>query len=976
MKELCPGLPGQVDWIQVSNPVLQGSAMTLRPMSRVGMVIVLAALCGAALSAQGTAPAPAAGAAMSPAADNSRIAIDSSITVGRLPNGIRYYIKANNRPENRAELRLVINAGSVLEDDDQRGLAHFVEHMAFNGSKHFAKQEIGAFMEAIGMRFGPSLNAFTGFDDTTYVMQVPTNRPGIMERAFLVMEDWARNLTFDHDEIDKERGVIIEEWRLNRGATARMQDQVMPILLKGSRYSERIPIGTKESLEKFPYDRLIRFYRDWYRPDLMAVVAVGDFNPTAVEQMIKERFSAIPPALLARPRPNFEVPVQPGTSYAVITDKEMPAATIALYNKLPMREQATVSSYRQRIVDHLYAGMLNDRLAELSQKPDPPFIAANVDRSIFIRTLEAASFTAIAQPAGIERALEAMIVESERLARYGFTPAEFEREKRSLLRVYEQAVTEKATQDSAPLAEEYIRNFLVDESIPGIAWEYEQHQKFLPGITLDEVNALAHEWYGDRNRVVVVFAPDKPGLAVPDEKKLASIIAAAGMKKIDAPVDAVHTDVLLGQLPEPGTITKSAVREDLGITDLTLSNGVRVILKPTTFKKDEILFRAFSPGGTSLAPDASFVPAMTAAQVVAAGGVGPFDLSAMRKVLAGKLVSVTPTIGETHEGMAGTASAKDVETMFQLLYLQFTQPRRDPAVFRVMVDQMKGLSANRQAMPNTAFEELVDTTMAQGHLRARPLSPEVISEMDLDKSMAFYKDRFADASDFTFVFVGSFDVEAMKPLVARYLGSLPALHRTESWKDVGITPPKGVVEKTLRKGIEPKSRVRLIFSGPFNWTLSDRVALDALTMVLEGQLGLVLREEQSGTYGVQVESSADRLPTPQFELSVDFGCAPERSDELVKLAVSEMTRFRFDGPTAKHVADTREAMLRKWETDSQENGFILDQIAASLQFGDNPRAYLDLPSQFRMLTPEMLQRAAQLYLDPRNYVRVTLYPEK
>ncbi len=907
---------------------------------------------------------------------SQRIAVDQAITVGRLPNGLRYYIRENRRPENRAELRLVVNAGSVLEDDDQLGLAHFVEHMAFNGSKHFRKQEIGAFMESLGMRFGPSLNAFTNFDDTTYVMQVPTNRSGVMERALQVMEDWARHLSFDPEEIDKERGVIVEEWRLRRGASARMQDQVLPILLKGSQYVKRIPIGTKESLETFTHDRLKRFYKDWYRPDLMAVVAVGDFDKATVEQLIKERFSAIPPALLARPRTYFDVPPQPGTAYAIVTDKEMPAASIAIYNKLPLREQATVESYRQRIVDHLYAGMLNDRLAELSQKADPPFVAANVNRTIFVRTMEAATMTAIAKPDAIERALDAMITEGERVARHGFTPSELDREKRTLLRLYEQAVAEKTTQDSAPLADEYIRNFLTDESIPGIAWEYEQHQKFLPNVTLAEVNALAHEWNGDRNRVIVVFAPDQPGLTVPTESRLRSIVGAVVAKKIDAPVDAVHTDVLLETLPQPGTIVKTTTNAAAGTTEWLLSNGVRVVLKPTAFKQDEVVFRAFSPGGSSLAPDRDFVPAMTAAQVVSASGVGSFDLNGLRKVLAGKVVSVTPTIGETHEGLTGTGSVKDIETLFQLIHLQMTQPRADATIFGVMTDQMKGLLANRRAMPDTVFEELVDTTLTQHHLRARPMSPEVIAEMDLAKSFAFYKDRFADASDFTFVFVGSLDVEAMKPLVTRYLASLPSLRRQETWKDVGITTPGKVVEKVVHMGLEPKSRVRVVFSGAFPWSPAERVTFEALTMVLEGQLGLVLREEQSGTYGVQVRSDVERLPRPEYEIGIDFSCAPERTDELVKTLFAEISRLRFDGPTAKHVADVREALLRQWETDSQENGYLLGKVADSLQFGEDPAAYLQAPVLFRSLTPEKVTDAARRYLDTSRYVRVTLFPEK
>jgi zinc protease len=908
--------------------------------------------------------------------ETQRVPVDSAITVGRLDNGLRYYIRANRRPENRAELRLVVNAGSVLEDDDQRGLAHVVEHMAFNGTKHFAKQEIGAFMESIGMRFGPSLNAFTSFDDTTFVMQVPTDKVGIIDRAFLVMEDWSQNLLFEPQEVDQERGVIIEEWRLRRGAGARMQDQVLPVLLKGSRYSERVPIGTRESLQTFPHARLTQFYKDWYRPDLMAVVAVGDFDPAVIERLIKEHFTRIPPAAVRRPRPSFDVPGSSGTSFAIVADKEIPAATIAIYNKLPAREQSTVSSYRQRIIDHLYAGMVNDRLAELSQKPNPPFVAANVERSIFVRTLETATLSAIVKPDGIEQAVDALLTESERVARYGFTPAEFDREKRNLLRVYEQAVTEKASQDSGSLADEYVRNFLVDESIPGIAWEYEQHQRGLPGITLAEVNALAREWNGDRNRVVVVFAPDQPGLTLPTEAKLASVMAAVDMKRIDPPVNAEHTSVLLPTLPEPGAVVSTKTVPDVGMTEWTLSNGVTVVLKPTTLKQDEVVFRAFSPGGTSLAPDRDYVAAMTAAQVMAAGGVGSFDATGLRNALSGKVAVVSPTIGDTREGMSGGGSVKDIETILQLVYLYFTSPRADASIFTVMTDQMRMLLVNRRVMPDAVFDEMVQTTMTQNHLRARPLSPEIVAEMDLAKSLAFYKDRFADASGFTFVFVGSLNLETLKPLVERYLGALPSLHRKETWKDVGIKPPRGIVERTVTKGIEPKGRVRLVFSGPFTWTASNRVALETLGEVLEGQLGLVLREEQSGTYGVQVNTETQRFPTPEYQISVDFGCDPARTDALVKTALGEVGKLRLDGPSSNYVADTRQALLRQWETNRQENLFLLDEVADSLEFGDDVRGIEDVPRLYRDLTAEVVRDAARQYLDTNNYVRVTLLPEK
>ena len=905
------------------------------------------------------------------------VPVDPAITVGRLPNGLRYYIKVNRRPEQRAELRLVVNAGSILEDDDQRGLAHVVEHMAFNGSKDFPGQEIGAFMESIGMRGGPSLNAFTTFDDTTFVMQVPTNMPGVLEKSFQIMENWAAELTFDPKKVDKERGIVIEEWREGRGAGARIQEKLWPVLLKGSRYTERNPIGTKPSIETFAYDRLRQFYKDWYRPDLMAVVAVGDFDKAQVEQFIKERFSSIPARFNPKPRPAYPVPDQPGTAYVIATDPELAAASVSVYNKLPLRDQASVLSYRERILDHLYSDLLNGRLAELTQQADPPFIEAGVERDIFVRTKEAAVLSAQVAPEGITRALTTLLTESARVAQHGFTATELEREKRDLLRVYEQAVGEVGKDESAPLAAEYIRNFLTGEPIPGIKWEYDQHVKFLPGITLAEVNALAREWSGDHNRVIVVTAPQRDGVKVPTETELAAAVASTSTDKpLQQYVDTTQAQALMTTPPKGGTVVKERVIPEIGVTELQLSNGVKVALAPTRFKQDEVVFRGTSPGGASLASDADYIAAVTSPQVIGASGVANFDLVSLRKVLSGKMAIVTPVIGDAYEGLVGGGSAKDLETILQLIYLQFTQPRADPAVFAAMTSQMKSITANRQAMPEAVFEDTVQTTLSQNHLRERPMSPQVLSEMDLAKSLAFYKDRFADASGFTFVFSGSFDPQAVKPLIARYLGALPSTNRHETYKDEGIRPPKGVIEKTVVKGLEPSSRVRLVFSGPMTWTPEQRLSLKVLGMVLEGQLGAVLRESQSATYGVKVTADSEKAPFTMYRISIDFNCAPERADAMVKSVFQQIARLRRDEMADPPLADLREALLREYETSSKQNVYIANQLMQRYEDGEDLRTLFDAPKRFQTVNAEMVRQAANTFLDPENYVRVTLVPEK
>jgi zinc protease len=910
------------------------------------------------------------------AALDQTLPVDPQITIGKLSNGLRYYIRANQTPENRAELRLVVNAGSVLEDEDQLGLAHFVEHMAFNGTKRFAKDEIVKFMESIGMRFGPSLNAFTSFDETVYMLQVPTDKPEVLNKAFMILEDWAHNLSFDPKEIDKERGVIVEEWRLGRGADARMQDTQLPVLLKGSRYAERLPIGKKEVIESFKHDALKRFYADWYRPDLMAVIAVGDFDKSAVESLIREGFASLPPISTPRLRPTYAVPDHPETLYTVATDKEATMTTVAVYNKLPLHDPAPVGAYREEIVQQLYTGMLNRRFSELAQKPDPPFMGAGAGLGLFVRSKEAYTLNAMVKEGGIDRGLDALFTESNRVSRFGFTPSELERQKRDVMRSYERMFAEKDKRQSASFAAEYARNFTQQEPIPGITYEYELCKRFLPGITLDEINKLGKNWAGDASRVVLVSAPQKEGVAVPDGTKLAAVIKTANGKEVSPYVDTAGDQPLLEKPPAPGRILKTTEKEAYGITEWELSNGVKVVLKPTNNKQDEIVFRATSPGGTSLASDKDFLSASVAAQIIASGGLGNFNAIELRKILSGKVALARPVISDLEEGISGSASPKDLETMFQLIYLTFTQPRADPTIFGVLTAQMKTILANQKASPDYAFNEMLQTTLSQNHYRARPMTPEMVDEWNLEKAFAFYKDRFADASDFTFVFVGSFDTGMMKPLVEQYLGALPATHRNETWKDVGIRPPKGVVQKTVQKGLEPQSQSAIVFTGPFKYTQEQRIAIRSLSLVLETKLRETLREELGGTYGANVGFNYTKFPEERYTFTINFGCNPERTEELVKAVFREIENIKVNGPTEKQVNDAREAQLRDLETNMKLNNYLLTQIYFKYQQNEDLKDFFSLPEHYKKLSAAMIHDAARNYLNTGNYVQVTLFPEK
>ena len=942
----------------------------------------LAAVCLATSLGGAQQPAPSAppsSSQPSPAATaplTAAIPVDPQITTGRFANGLRYYVRTNKKPEKRAELRLVVNAGSILEDRDQSGLAHFVEHMAFNGTKNFPKQETVKFLESIGMRFGPSVNAFTSFDETVYQLEVPTDKPEVLDKAFLILEDWAHNVSFDPTEIDKERGVITEEWRLRRGAGARMQDKQFPILLKGSRYAERLPIGDMEVIQSFKHDRLKKFYQDWYRPELMAVVAVGDFDKAAVETLIKTHFESIPKSAATKLRPPYEVPDHPGTLYAIATDKEASGTSVAVYSKMPLRDQTTVGSYRRQIVERLFSGMLSARFSEMAQKPDAPFLGASAGRGQFVRTKEISTLSAGVKEDGIERGLEALFTEAERVVRFGFTATELDRQKRNTMRGLERAMAEKDTQPSSPLADEYTRNFTDQEPIPGIEYEAALHARFLPEITLAEINALAKDWVPDRNRVVLVNAPDKPGLTVPNETKLAGVITAAVRKDLTAYVDAVDNTPLLDAVPTRGTVTKTATKDAFGITEWELSNGVKVVLKPTTYKEDEVLFQAFSPGGTSLASDADYIAAQTAAPVISNGGLGKLNSVDLRKVLTGKVASARPFIGETEEGLRGSASGKDLETMFQLIYLTFTQPRADPAIFNVMTTSAKSSLANQKASPDFAFAEALNAILTQNHPRGRMMSPELVDQMNLDKSMAFYKDRFSDASDFTFVFVGSFNLEAMKPLVEQYLAALPATHRQETWKDTGLTKPSGVIEKRVDKGLEPKSRAQIVFSGPFQYSQEQRVAIRAMAQALEIRLRESLREDLGGTYSVSASAGYSKIPREEYSITISFGCSPDRTEELVKGVFKQIEQLKTEGPTEKQVADVKETFLRDQETNMKQNAYLLTQITSRYQYAEDLTSLFNMADYYNKIDPATIREASRLYLKTDRFVKVTLFPEK
>jgi len=900
---------------------------------------------------------------------------DPAVVAGELDNGLRYFVRENGRPENRALLRLVVDAGSILEDEDQLGLAHFVEHMAFNGTENFEKQALVDYLESIGMAFGPDINAYTGFDETVYMLEVPMDDPEMLATAFRILEDWAGAVLFEPEEVDKERGVVTEEWRLGRGAGARMRDQQFPVLFEGSLYAERLPIGDTDVLATAPAETLRRYYETWYRPDLMAVVAVGDFDAGAIVDKIGQHFGHLENPADAPPRPTHDVPTSHPPRVAIATDEEAQMTRVGVLYKQPPQGYQRVSDFRKGLVQQLYAGMLNSRLEELTRQAEPPFVMAISARGSFVRAMDAYQLMAIVEEDKLELGMETLLTEAERVARHGFAASELERQKIEVLRNYERRFAERENQESGSIAAQLVNAFLEDRAYPDVETQAGLAQMLVPGITVDETNALVSEWMTEDGRVVLVDAPEKEGVDPPVAERLVSLFDVVADKSIDPYEDAEVDEPLLPVAPAGSRIASEETFADVGITLWTLENGVRVLLKPTDFKDDEIRFSATSPGGSSLAADDAYFSAELASGIVSEGGVGAFDATALQKKLAGQVVSVSPTISSLTEGFGGNASPKDIETALQLVYLYFTAPRKDEGAFASMKTLLSTILANASSDPSSVFSDTVAVTMSQGHPRATPPRAEDIEKIDLDVAFDFFADRFADASDFTFYFVGALELDAMRPLVEQYLGGLPSMGREEAWRDLGIDPPSGVVEKVVRKGVEPQSQTRIVFAGDAEYSVEENMVVSSMADILEIRLRELLREDLGGTYGVGVSGRITRQPDEEYSVSVNFGSAPDRAAELADVVFEEIERMKTDGPDAETIAKVRETQRRRKESNLQENGYWLSLIR---QYDRAGRDLLEIPSYdfIEGWSAEQVQAAATRYLRMDQYAKFVLQPEE
>ncbi|MEX0968326.1 MAG: insulinase family protein [Bacteroidia bacterium] len=904
------------------------------------------------------------------------IPLDPKVIRGKLANGMTYYIRENQKPEDRAELRLAVNIGSLAETDKQQGLAHFVEHMAFNGTENFAKNDLIDYLELAGVKFGPHLNAYTSFDETVYMLQVPTDSQEVLDKALLVLQDWAGGVSFDGEEIEKERGVVIEEWRQRLGAETRMSYEYFPVLFKDSRYAERLPIGKKEVLENFDHETLKQFYTDWYRPELMAIIAVGDFDAKEMEQKIKTRFSTLPASPKPVVREFYEVPDHKEVLAKVATDPEATFTTISVNYKNDKQEYTTADDYRKTIMQDLYNQMLNARLEELNSKSDPPFVFYYSGFSSLTRTKDAYTSMGYVKEDGIMRGLETLLTETERIQRHGFTESELERAKKELLRNKEKSFAERDKQPSRSLIWGYVSNFLDNDPAPGIEYEFETTGAMLPGIKLEDVNRIADKWINDENVVIIVTAPEKEGLEIPSEDAFIQKFREIEETEILPYEDELTAATLMDERPAPGEITSVKTYDDLGVTELVLENGARVVLKPTDFKNDEILFTAYSLGGTSLYGDEDYYSADFSSGLIGESGLKDFSGTDISKILAGKVAGVNPYVRALSEGFSGSASAEDLEIMLQLVNLYFTAPRRDDESFNSYVQRQQALYQNLGSNPQYFFLNEVEQIMSRNHMRSKfLLSEEEFKKVDFDKAYSIYQERFANAGDFTFFLVGNFDKEEIKPLLQSYIGSLPGGPAKENFKDIGIRYPEGKVDKILKKGQDPKSMVSLNFTGDHDYEKMNNKRLEWLTEVMSIKLREKLREDEGGVYGVRVSNRKNKYPNQDYRVSISFTCDPQKADSLIALALREIDKLKKGEIEEKDINKVKEKEKRELETNLKENRFWLNKLRSAYYHQEDPGELLSDKNAVDNLAAKDIKKAAHEYLDMKNYARIVLFPE-
>ena len=904
------------------------------------------------------------------------IPTDPNVRIGKLENGLTYYIRHNELPEDRADFYIAQKVGSILEEENQRGLAHFLEHMCFNGTTNFPGKGIINWLETIGVRFGENLNAYTSIDETVYnINNVPVIRDGIVDSCLLILHDWANDLTLDPKEIDNERGVIHEEWRTGQGAMMRMYEQALPKAFEGSKYGHRLPIGTIEVIDNFPYQALRDYYEAWYRPDQQGIVVVGDIDVDKVEAKIKEIFSPIEMPANAPERVYEQVPDNKEPIITIAKDKEQPSTMIYIWHKHPATPNEAKGQMGYLVQNYLFSmieSMLNARLEELRQGANPPFIQAASGDSDFLlaKTTEAFVGMAISKDDGIPTALAALVREIERARKHGFTASEYARAKAEYLRMLESAYNERDKMKNNQYVQEYVRHFIDNEPIPGIEMEYTIMNQLAPNIPVEAINSILPQLIKDENIVINIFGPDKEGMVYPTEAEILDILNKTKAEEITAYVDKVSDEPLMKEAPKAGKIVKTE-EGPFGSTALTLSNGVRVVVKTTDFKADEIRMRAFSPGGTSVFGTKEALQLKMLNSVAGLGGLGNFSNVDLEKVLAGKKATIGATVSGLSEGLNGSCSPKDLETLMQLVYLSFTAPRMDDAAFESFKQRTKASLANQEANPMTALTDTLQKEMYGNHPLAGRIKAEMIDQLDYNRIMEMYKDRFKEAGDFTFLFVGNINLEEAKPLIETYLGGLPTINRKENYQDIQMDIQKGAHKNLFAKQMEtPKATVLNIISGDCEYNLKNELLMTMLSQTMSMVYLETVREKEGASYGVSAYGQLSRGIKDEALFQIYFDTDPAKREKMEQIVMTELQKVAQEGPRPEHLAKVKEFLLKKHIENAKENGYWLGQL--NNYYWYNTDMNTDYEKLVNELTVEDVKNFTKALLDQGNIIEVTM----
>lgn len=903
--------------------------------------------------------------------------LNPKVKVGKLSNGLTYYIQQNALPAKKVQLRLVVNAGSVLETPDQQGLAHFMEHMNFNGSKNFPKNELVSYLQSIGVKFGADLNAYTSFDETVYILPIPSDDSVKLEKGFTILEDWAFNALLDTAEINKERGVVLEESRTRKGASERMSKKYLPVLFNGSTYGNRLPIGKDSILQNFKPESLIKFYKTWYRPNLMSVIVVGDMDPAVAEKKIISHFSQYKNPPNATPRPSI-IPIQErkANQSLVLTDKEQPYNILQLFNYIEKAPAVkTWGDYRRTVIEDLFNQMVSQRLVEISQQPNAPFLGAGASFSEFLRGYN--SFISVAflgdKPAAPAiRSLESV---TESVKKFGFLTTELERAKINVLNSAERALKDKDKTQSEAFVNAYVDHFLKGEPAVGIENRFKYMEQVLPTITLEEVNALAKRTASQQGFFALLMASEKGKDKLPVEDSLTHFITAARALPAVPYQEKQLAKTLIDKTPVPGKIISETTDAKLGTRNLTLSNGITVTLKPTDFKNDEIEMDAWRWGGTQVFPAEDRMNAQLAATLVGSMGVKDFTPVDLDKLLAGKTVSVSPYINACDEGIQGSSSIKDLETFFQLVHLYFTSPRKDPALFQTFVNSQKSFINNMKSVPQNYFRDTLNKVVYGNH----PWAPRMetaasYDALKLDRSMEIYKQVFSNADGLHFTFVGNIEAEKMKQLLTTYLASLPARPVEHNFKDVGLRQAKGPAKLVVNKGAAKQSFVVIQYNGEFPFNQEAELHLNMLCEVINIKIIEKLREELGGIYGGGIRGGLERRPYESYSISASFPCGPENVDKLTAAFFDIVKTIADKGVDQKELDKVKETLKIQYKENIKLNDYWLNQLSSAFIEKTDPAWLLAYPEKVQQAGSEQLQQICRQLLNTPNMVAV-LNPE-